>query len=402
MRVLRRDRGTGAAAACVALLALALAGCGSGNGSDGTSPAGASTGTGPGAGTTTTTTTTSHYTTPLKGLCPSTVVVQTSWWPEPDQGFTYQLLGPNPTIDKNKNRVVGQLGGTGVNIEIRSGGPAAGFQQPSALLAQDDNILLGYVGTDEAIQNSGKVPTIAVFSSYDRNPEIFLWGDPAWNFTSIADIGRSGAPVLAYAAASSVDVLEREGLLNKSQVDPSYQGSPDRFVAADGKIVQHGFVTNEPYHLEHDVKAWNKPVKYLLVDEYPVYQSALAIRQDKLAANSACLAKLVPLFQQAQRDYVADPGPTNQLLLDIVSKMNTSGFSLSAGLVADASAKQKELKLIANGSDGVLGSFDTARVQGLIGRLTAVYKAKGTEPKAGLAPADLVTNQFLDKSISLK
>ncbi len=50
----------------------------------------------------------------------------------------------------------------------------------------------------------------------------------------------------------------------------------------------------------------------------------------------------------------------------------------------------------------MLGSFDTARVQGLIGRLTPVFKAKGTEPKAGLAPADLVTNQFLDKSISLK
>ncbi|WP_050803260.1 hypothetical protein [Candidatus Protofrankia datiscae] len=253
----------------------------------------------------------SQYTTPLKGVCPDTVVVQTSWWPEADQGFTYQLLGPNPTIDADHNRVVGQLGATGVRLEIRSGGPAAGYQQPSALMAQDDAILLGYVGTDEAIQNSGKIPTVAVLSSYDRNPEVFLWGNPDWNFTNIGEIGQSGAKVLAYAGAADIDLFVRQGLLKQSQVDTSYQGSPDRFVAADGKVVQQGFVTNEVYHLEHDVQAWNRPVKYLLVDAYPIYQSALAIRADKLEANRACLAKLVPLFQQAQRDYITAPGPTN-------------------------------------------------------------------------------------------
>jgi hypothetical protein len=58
--------------------------------------------------------------------------------------------------------------------------------------------------------------------------------------------------------------------------------------------------------------------------------------------------------------------------------------------------------LIGNGSDGVLGSFDNARVKGLIDRLVPVFESQGTKPKPGLAPADLVTNEFLDKSISLK
>src|SRR5689334_7350941 len=31
----------------------------------------------------------------LKGVCPDTVVFQTNWWPEPDHGFLYQLIGPN-------------------------------------------------------------------------------------------------------------------------------------------------------------------------------------------------------------------------------------------------------------------------------------------------------------------
>jgi hypothetical protein len=82
--------------------------------------------------------------------------------------------------------------------------------------------------------------------------------------------------------------------------------------------------------------------------------------------------------------------------------MNTSGFGLSPGLLAYGNARQRALGLIANGSDGVLGSFDTTRVQKLLGRLTPVFEAKGTRPKPGLVPADLVTNEFLDRSISLR
>jgi hypothetical protein len=349
-----------------------------------------------------TSTAAARYTTPLKGICPDSVVIQTNWWPEVSQGFTYQLLGPHPKIDKDKNRVTGSLGGTGVSLEIRAGGPATTFQPVSSLLAQDDSILLGYVGTDEAVQNSDKAPTVALFSSYEKNPQIFLWGNPDWKFTSVADIRQAGVPVLASEGNAYVDVFEREGLLNTSQVDTSYQGSPDHFVAADGKIVQQGFATNEPYRLEHDVKAWSKPVTFLLLhDAYPVYQSQLSIRSDKLAANRACLSKLVPLFQHAQHDYMTNPEPTNQLLLTVVGSLNTSGFGLSSGLLTEGNRKQRDLGLVANGSDGVLGSFDAARVQKLINRLIPVFEAHRTHLKSGLTPADLVTNDFLDKSISL-
>lgn len=380
-----------AAGVCAVALASALAAC---SDSKGDSAGGASARTGQVAA--------SSYTTPLKGICPDTVVVQTSWWPEADYGYTYQLLGLNPKIDKGKNKVTGPLGGTGVQLEIRAGGPALGFQPVPSLMAQDDKILLGYVNTDEAVQYSGSHPTVAVFSAYERSPLAYLWGDPAWNFTNAADVGRSEVRVLTFES-TFLDVFEREGLLHKSQVDTSFSGAPDRFVAEDGKIVQTGYVTYEVYQLSHDIKAWQKPVKYLLLNnEYPVYQNALAVRRDALNVNRACLAKLVPLFQRAQRDYQADPGPTNQLLLETVNTFNTRGFTLSPGLLADANRKQQELGLVANGSDGVLGSFDTARVQKLIGRLVPVLRDGSTAPKPGLVSADLVTNEFLDPSISLQ
>ncbi len=327
--------------------------------------------------------------------------MQTNWWPESEHGFTYELLGPNPTIDAKHNKVTGQLRNTGVKLEIRSGGPATGFQQVSSQLYQDDSITLGYVGTDEAIQDSKKQPTTAVLSDLDVNPQVFLWGDPSWDFKSVADIGKANAKVLAFDGATYLDLFTEEGLLKKSQIDTSYNGSPDRFVTADGKIVEQGFVTSEPYRLEHDVKQWGKPVKYLLVKEYPVYQSALAVRSDKLSSLTPCLQKLIPIFQQGLKDYVSDPGPVNQLLLQVVGKFSTSGFTLSPGLLADAAQKEKDLKLIANGTDGVLGSFDSSRVQKLITDLTPVLGKKGTPPKSGLTSADIATNQFLDKSISL-
>src|SRR6059058_1135184 len=90
----------------------------------------------------------------LKGVCPDTVVFQTNWWPEPDHGFLYQMVGPNGTIDTNKNTYSGPIGNTGVNAEIRAGGPAIGFQQVTAQEYSDDSILLGMVGTDEQIGNS--------------------------------------------------------------------------------------------------------------------------------------------------------------------------------------------------------------------------------------------------------
>jgi hypothetical protein len=391
---LRRRRTAAGACAAALVAALALTACSDSAVDPNEGSAGSA---GPGSQAA------SRYATPLKGICPDTVTVQTGWWPEVSMGFTFQLLGPNPTVDEKRNRVTGPLGGTGVTLDIRAGGPAVGFQPVSAVLAAHDDILFGYVGTDEAVQLSGKQPTVAVFAPYEKTPLAFLWGEQSWNFADVAAVGRSGETVLGSENSAFLDVFTREGLLNAARVDATYQGGPDRFVAADGKIVQEGFVTNEPYRLEHDVPEWGKPVKYLLLaDEFPIYQAALSVRQDKRTAESDCLSKLVPLFQQAQRDYVNDPGPTNKLLLKAVDTLDTGGFGLSAGLLEEGNRKQRELGLIADGRDGALGSFDADRVRKLIDRLTPVFTTRGSAPKPGLAPRDVVTNEFLDTSISLR
>ena len=67
----------------------------------------------------------------LRGLCPSTVVVQSSWYPQVEHAAVYQLLGRGYRVDARRKVVTGPLvahGGvdTGVRIEIRAGGPAIG------------------------------------------------------------------------------------------------------------------------------------------------------------------------------------------------------------------------------------------------------------------------------------
>ena len=136
-------------------------------------------------------------------------------------------------------------------------------------------------------------------------------------------------------------------------------------------------------------------------NEYPVYQNSIAVRSDRLDTDGDCLAALVPLLQQAAVDYIADPQPINDLLVDYVSRIDGGGFTLSDGLVADATAKQIEYGIVANGTDGVFGSFDDTRVQTIIETLTPALTDAGTPPVDGLAPGDLYTNDFLDPSISL-
>jgi hypothetical protein len=304
-------------------------------------------------------------------------------------------------MDTNKNTYTGPLGSTGVNVEIRAGGPAIGFQSVTAQEYQDDSIMLGMVGTDEQIGNSAAQPTKAVLAWYAKNPQIFFWGNPSWNFANVAEIGKNGTTVLAFSGAAYLDVLQGKGALTKDQVDTSYTGDPSRFVAADGNIVSQGFVTAEPYIYEHEVNGWMKPVKYLLLDkEVPIYQNTLAIRADKLEANRACLQQLVPLLQRSAIDYVKNPGPVNGVLIDFTSKIK-GGTQITAAGAVDAVQKMTSLGIVGNGKDGVFGSYDMAQIQSLIADYVPVFQSRGKAPKPGLQPSDIATNEFLDKTLKL-
>ena len=109
---------------------------------------------------------------------------------------------------------------------------------------------------------------------------------------------------------------------------------------------------------------------------------------------------VVPLLQKASIDYVKNPGPVNQVLIDYTAKIK-GGTQITAAGAVDAVQKMTSLGIVGNGSDGVFGSYDMAQVQTLITDYVPVFTARGKNPKAGLQPSDIATNEFLDKTIKL-
>src|SRR6266498_2550660 len=310
----------------------------------------------------------------LKGVCPDPVVVQTDWWPEPEHGATYQLLGAGYKLDTAKKRVTGPLVSqgkdTGVKIEVRAGGPAIGFQQTSAQMYLDKSITLGFVFTDSAVQLSAKQPTLAVVTPLDINPQMIMW-DPKVHpyFHTIADIGQTNTEVLYFKGSTYMDYLIGSGILRKNQVDGSYTGAPDRYVASGGKVAQQGFATSEPF----------------------IYQSQL----------SDCLKRLVPMFQQAQIDYVKNPDAVNKLVVQL-NKDYKSEYPMDENLAKFTAEQELKLGIVGNGSDKTLGNFDKGRIKRTIDIGGPIDAAQKQPVKAGLAPQDIVTNEFINPSISLE
>jgi hypothetical protein len=379
--------------AAAAVVALALSAC-SGDGNDQQSAAPAKSASSGGAQD-------------LRGVCPQTVVFQADWQPESEQGFLYNLVGDGYKADTNKKKVTGPLVldgvDTGVKIEIRTGGPAVGFQPVPALMYTDKSINLGFVATDEAVQYSLKQPTTSVFTQMDVSPLAILWDKGTYpQFNNIADIGLTNTKVLYSKGLAYMDYLTGAGLLRTSQLDGSYTGAPDLFLANRGKAALQGFVTSEPYIYENEIKAWGKPLAGQLVNDtgYPEYFSAVSIRSGDKDQMAPCLKKLVPVLQKSQVDFVQKPDRGIKTILDLVKKYNT-GWQYSDGL-AHFSAKQLVTQGIAtNGPDKTLGDFQMNRVQRIIDITTPIFAGQRKAIKDGLKPTDIATNDFIDPAIGL-
>ena len=393
---------------------LLVAACGSDNNSssDTTSaPAGSEAATTAGAATTGGSETTASgggsAAGSLKGVCPDTVVFQTDWNPEAEHGAEYNMVGEGYTADTSKLRVTGPLVSkgedTGVKIEIRSGGPAIGFQQVTSQLYADPAIMLGYVSTDEALQHSGDFPTKAVVAPFNINPQIIMW-DPATypQVKAIKDLKPLGVKVRYFGGAAYMDYLIQSGQLDKGQTDGSYDGTPANFVAAGGKDAQQGFASAEPYFYEKVLKDWGKPIAYQLVHDagWTAYAQSLAATPDNYAKYQDCFKKLVPIIQQSQVDYVNDPSRANAIILDLVTKYN-NGWQYDEGQANASVELQLQNKLVANSPDGTLGSFDMDRLTKFIATALPIYQASGAKLKDGVTVDDLVTNDFIDPNIHL-
>ena len=336
--------------------------------------------------------------------CPDPIVIQTDWFPEADHGGLYEMVGEGYTVDADKKVVTGPLmssgAETGIEIEIRTGGPAIGYQPVSVQQYADDSITLGYANTEGQVLRWGDTPTVSVVAPLEINPQIIMWDPETYpDVETLADLGTEDVTINIYSSSLFADVFVAEGIWNKDQVDPSYDGSPARFIAEGGKIAQQGFASAEPYNYEHVFEEWGKPVGFQLLHDagFKVYSQTLSVLPDEKEELADCLSAFVPVVQQAQVDYVDDPARANAIIIDAVQKFDDF-WEYDEGVANFSVETQRELGLVGNGPDETLGNMDEARIQRVIDQI----RDAGLDVPEDLTAADLFTNEFIDDSIGLQ
>lgn len=336
----------------------------------------------------------------LADVCPSPLVIQADWFAESEHGALYEMIGDDFTVDAENMVVSGSmvLGGEdlGIDIEVRSGGPAIGFAAPRVQMYTDDSIHIGYTTTDSQATAWEDLPLISVVAPLEINPQIIMWDADVYpDIKTIADVGEAGLTVNLFQRAGFPEAFVAQGIWTDDQVDPSYDGGPSRFIA-EGDIAQQGFASAEPFNYEFVFDDYGKAPAFQLLHDagWQVYSQSLGVKPADLETLRPCLEQFVPIAQQAIVDFATNPARANGIIVDAVTAFDS--FWVYGAELAEWSVEQQlELGLVGNGSDSTVGNMDEARIQTILDS----QREAGIEIPEDLTAADMFTNEFIDDSI---
>ena len=338
----------------------------------------------------------------LSGVCPSPLVVQTDWFPESEHGAMYHLIGDDYVVDTENQTVTGSMvldgAELGIDFQVRTGGPAIGFAPVSSYMYTDESIHLGYASTDAQILQWADAPLVSVVAPLEQNPQMIMWDPELAGVDSIADLGTENITVNVFGGGVFPLVFVAQGIWNADQVDPSYDGSPARFVSEGGAIAQQGFASSEVFTYEHIYEEWGRPVEFQLLHDagFQIYSQTIGVRPRDMESMRPCLERLVPIIQQAVVSYDASPDRANAIIVDAVEQY--ASFWVYPPELADFSVQaQRDYGLIGNGPDSTVGNMELDRIQGVLDSILATDLA--ADVADGLSAGDLFTNEFIDADI---
>jgi hypothetical protein len=332
-------------------------------------------------------------------VCPQKLTIQTDWFPELEHGGTYQLIGPDGTADKATVSYSGPVqeqyavGGL-EEIQINT----VKFDKLNSAVLLDGEADMAYINMSDIIKDSAAVDMVAIAKTLDKDPQMIMW-DPEQNpIESPEDILESGAQVLHFPGVAYIDYMIGQGYMTEDQSNPSYDGSDAAWVAQNGSFFQQGFATNEVYKYENEIE-WKDgapaPVDFYTVADigFDNYPAAITMMRDTAAELSDCLDLLVPVMQQAWVDFLEDPKPITDTMIEI--NVAHDGFwTLSEELNAAGLELVESGGFAVNSADGTYCSFDEERVQELYDILAPIYDEQGTEIADSID--GIFTNEYCD------
>jgi hypothetical protein len=338
--------------------------------------------------------------------CPNPLVIQKDWIAEVEHHAVYQLIGPGGEMSENTYE--GEIGDTGLTLKIIDGGPGIGEGQTviSSLftgnLKTNEDVHLAFVASDDAAIFSEQFPTLAVVAPLRKSPQMLFW-DPATypeGFKTVDDLkafAETGNKIYVTSIKESYGRwLVGQGVPEDAFLE-GYAGDAENFVTNAGKWINQGYASNEVWDFENG-RGWAKPIDYVLVNElgYEMYPQMLSIAAEKLDEMRPCLEAFVPLVQQAVVDYIADPGPVNQLLADYNDgEYGASYWKTPLELNEAGYEVMLEDEIIGN-ENGYIGGFDLERVQKTIDIVSPNFDDRANPD---VTPEDIVTDEFLDPTI---
>lgn len=332
-------------------------------------------------------------------VCPSELVIQTDWFPELEHGGTYQLIGPDGTADPDTVSYSGPVqeqyavGGL-ETITIRT----VNFDKSNASVLADGDADMAYLTASDIIKDSGAIPLVGIAKTLDQDPQMVMWDPEQYDISAPEDIADTGAQVLHFPGTSYIDYMIAEGFMTEDQSNPSYDGSDSAWVAGGGDVIQQGFATNEVYKYENDIE-WKDggpaDVEFFTVadlgfENYPAVITMLQSRVDEL---DSCLTELVPVMQQAWIDFLEDPTPITDAMIEI-NETHAGFWGLSEGLNEAGMALVEEQGFAVNSPDGTYCSLDPERMEALYGILEPIYADQGTEVAGSVD--DVYTNKYCE------
>lgn len=339
------------------------------------------------------------------------LTVQTNWLPEPDHGALYELIGPGGRYSQYSYE--GPLGSTGVRLDILSGGPGDSYLPTAATLYAGNPVKrvtpqLTMGSSESTIEYSKKFPTVGVVSLQEHDPLVLIYDPAKWHeldtISALAAAAHKGAKFYVSSLSDSyVQFLVERGVPESSFIG-GYSGDLDKFATGAGMIIQQGYVDSEVYMLEHQTRAWDKPVKYVFFYKLGLndYDEIIQVKKSSLAPMTPCLRKLVPMIQQAEVDYFEHPAGVDSVLEKFNPRYGAAYWVTDAAYNKYSVSVQRSQDIVGNtdGGKGPVGAFNLVRMEGVVHILVPIYKKqKDTTYYPGVSASQILTNEFIDPHI---
>lgn len=268
---------------------------------------------------------------PAPALAQEKATLLTSWRAQTEHGGFYQALAK------------GYYKACGVDMTIRQGGP--GIDTAQLLTGGAVDFIMSSHIDGVLHMNAAGFPARALFTAFQTSPQM-LMAHPDSGINSFEDMKGRSILISQGSRATFWPFLRKKYGWQDSQLR-SYTGQLAQWLS-DNKLVQQGFVTNEPFLVKQQA-GWEPRVFMLSDAGYRTYGSLMLTSQGLIDKKPDVVQCFVTASVRGWLDFMKnDPKPG----LDAIKKAAPNNTD---ALMANSLNMMKEKKLILNEDTDKMG-----------------------------------------------